>query len=477
MSGAYIRAIQNALGSFLSLVVKLALPLAIVFGLALVAAAVAYLFRKDESKESLDVLRRSVGRLAGFGLVGLMFVVCWAALSQARAIAVDAFNWKDAAEEVANPTEDAPSVRQFGPVAAILKDNTFTRTIALPVDIGKRIQDEGVELLAPYLQESSATELLGQAERLELKGSRYFLTREVKRKEEAPIAFQISKVSATFKDLGDRAYSMHFEGAYGFKNPDNVVQTVRFTFSPPEAGTIGDLKLEVDGQVVGMASDGNYEWSGTLQPNESKTAKVAYDVVGSKTWSYDVGSRRRQVEDFQLSVQSPSALKFVRGSIQPTVAGQNPRWKLSNVVTNQQVAISFPSDQIGRETFLQTIAMLPAAMALFALGLTIVSWRCGFRIDPVRHAVSIGLFTFGLAGASVMANYLGNIGGVLASFAFGIGASAALLGKKGLLASIPAALFAASFLSAEHTGLLVVVLALATMAAYWLLGGKASANL
>ena len=113
-----------------------------------------------------------------------------------------------------------------------------------------------------------------------------------------------------------------------------VVQTVRFTFSPPEAGTIGDLKLEVDGQVVGMASDGNYEWSGTLQPNESKTAKVAYDVVGSKTWSYDVGSRRRQVEDFQLSVQSPSALKFVRGSIQPTVAGQNPSWKLSNVVSH-----------------------------------------------------------------------------------------------------------------------------------------------
>jgi hypothetical protein len=466
MSGAYVRAVQDALGGFVSLLVKLALPLSILFGLAIVSASIAYLMRKDEASDSLIAIQRACARLAGFCLMGLVFVVCWAALSQARAVATDAFEWQDAAEEVANPTEDAPPVTQYGPAVAILKESIFTRTIALPFDIGKRIEEEGVQLLSQYLPESGSTDVLDQSEKLEKKGNGFFLTRQVKRMEEAPIPFQKSSVSARFDSLGSRAYSVAFKGSYAFKNPEAEPRVVRFTFAPPEAGTVGDMQLSVDGRTLELDDQGNYSWSGTMQPNEAKTATVGYKVVGSKTWSYDVGSRRRRVEDFHLSVQSPLPLKYVRGSIQPTASGQNPEWKLADVVTNQRVALSFPSDRIGRETYLQTIAMLPAAMALFAFGLLVVGWRAGATVEPIRNAIAIVLFSFGLAGASVLANYLGSIAGVFVSFGLGIFGAFGIAGGRSLMASVPAAFFAAAFLSAEHTGLIIVLLALASLASY-----------
>jgi len=466
MSGAYVRAIQDALGGFLSLLVKLALPLSILFGLAIVAASLAYLLRKDDTRDSMLAVQRACAKLAGLCLMGLVFVVCWAALTQARAVVVDAFEWQDAAEEVANPTEDAPPVTQYGPSVAILKESIFTRTIALPFDIGKRIESEGVQLLSQYLPESGSTNVLDQSEKLEKKGNGFFLTRQVKRMDESPIPFQQSNVSAKFESLGNRAYSVAFKASYSFKNPEAEPRTVRFTFAPPEAGTVGDMRLSVDGKMLELDDHGNYSWSGTMQPFVSKTAEVGYKVVGSKTWSYDVGSRRRRVEEFHLAVQSPLPLKFVRGSIQPTSSNQNPEWKLADVVTNQRVALSFPSDRVGRETFLQTIAMLPAAMALFSVGLLVAGWRCGGRMEPVRNAMAIVIFAFGLAGSSVLANYIGNVPGVLVSFVLGIVGSFAVAGGRSLMASIPAAMFAAAFLSPEHTGLIVVFLVLATLAGY-----------
>ena len=47
MSGAYVSAIQHALGGFLNLLVRLALPLAILVGLAMLALTIGYYLRRE----------------------------------------------------------------------------------------------------------------------------------------------------------------------------------------------------------------------------------------------------------------------------------------------------------------------------------------------------------------------------------------------------------------------------------------------
>src|SRR5215212_7016141 len=103
MSGAYVRAIQDSLAGFLNLLVRLALPLAILFGLAIVALALGFYLRRDTTEDSLPVFKKALGRLAGFALVSLTFVVCWSALRQTRPVTVDAFRWRDQSQEVSNP--------------------------------------------------------------------------------------------------------------------------------------------------------------------------------------------------------------------------------------------------------------------------------------------------------------------------------------------------------------------------------------
>ncbi|HJP83190.1 MAG TPA: hypothetical protein VJ835_06750 [Fimbriimonadaceae bacterium] len=475
MSGAYVHAIQNSLSGFLNLLIRLSLPLAILFGLGIVALSVTYYIRRDSAEDGIQVLRAGFAKLAGLAFVGLAFVVCWSALSQTRKVTVDALNWKDASEEVANPTEDAPSIDQYGPVAAILEEKTFTRTIALPLEIGQRIEAEGVQVLSQYLPDTSATNVIDQADKLEKKGNGYFLTRQVKRMDETTVPFQNTTVKVAFANKGNRAYQSQFEGRFTFKNPRSEPANLRFTFPVPSSGTMSDLKLTVGDTVVSQPDDqGSFQWSGTVGPGESKTATVTYAAVGSRTWRYNVGSQRRAVEQFKLDAQAPMPLKFLRGSLQPSNSGSNPSWQLSNVVTSQAVAISFPSDKVGRETFVQTMAMLPAALALFLVGCWLISWRTGAWPETTVFAVGIFLFAFGLGGSSIFAQYLGSVAGVGLSLAIGCGAVALAMGKKYLLAALPAALFAAAFLSPEHTGLIVAIVVAAWLAT--LVGLKSKFN-
>ncbi|MBC8066421.1 MAG: hypothetical protein H7Y17_16435 [Chlorobia bacterium] len=462
MSGAYVRAIQDALAGFLNLIVRLALPLSILLGLALIAIVIGYFQNRESTNQSLPLLRKGVSKLTGMALVGITFLVCWAALKQTRPVAVEAMRWRDAAEAVVNPTSDAPAVYQSGPIAAAIRERTFVKNINLPPEIGKRLETEGVQALAPYLPESSATNVLDQTDKLEKRGNLYFLTRQVKRMEENPVPFQKSEITADFKQIGDRAYDVGFEGSYTFKNPSEEAANIRFSFPLPQSGTISGLTIQVDSDKISQPGEsGNYEWSGTLAPGASKTAKVTYRVVGAKLWKYDVGSQRRVVEQFSLNVRPNGPVKFMRGSLQPTTGGANPTWNLANVVTNQRVAVSFPSDTVARETFVQTLAMLPAGLAVFLFGSWLVIGTSKERKEPIQIALALALFAFGLGGSVVLASYLGPLLGVIVSLVAGCLSVPFVLGPRSLMASIPSAAFAAAFLSAEHTGIIVATVLVA----------------
>ena len=87
-------------------------------------------------------------------------------------------------------------------------------------------------------------------------------------------------------------------------------------------------------------------------------------------------------------------------------------------------------------------------------------------------ALAIALFAFGLGGSAVLADYLGPLFGIIASLTAGCVAVALVLGPRSLLASAPAALFVAAFMSPEHTGLIVAAVFLAAVAAHFLTGTR-----
>jgi len=471
MSGAYVRATQDALAGFLNLLVRLALPLSILFGLTLIAVVIGYMRDRDSAQESLPFLKKGLTRAFGFVLVGLTFLVCWSALKQTRAVAVDALRWRDASESVANPTTDAPAVAQSGPVVAQIKERTFTKTINLPPNIGELLKTEGVQALRPYLPDSGSPDALGQADKLEQKGNLYTLARQVRQLEEYPVPFQDSDVKAVFKRIGGRAYEMRFQGTYAFKNPQAEPAHIRFWFPLPESGTVDQLEVKVGAdRILQPSQNGSLEWSGDMKPGEARTAVVTYRVVGSKTWAYDIGSQRRRVEKFALHVEPNGPMKFLRGSLQPSQGGSNPAWSLSNVVTTQRVAVSFPTDAVARETFVQTLSMLPAALALFLFGTWLVAWRTREVKEPVLMALAVALFAFGLGGSTILAAYLGPLVGVFVSLGAGCLAVLFVLGPRSLLASIPAAGFAAAFMSPEHTGIIVAAILLVAMVPLLLVG-------
>ncbi len=249
---------------------------------------------------------------------------------------------------------------------------------------------------------------------------------------------------------------------------------MHFLFTLPEAGTLRDLSVTVGNQAVAEPNNSEenpseiYEWKGEMAPGEKKEAVVRYRVLGARFWRYDLGSQRRRVQQFVLDADTAGPVGFLRGSLQPTdQTGKTLRWELGNVVTAQQVAISFPTDALGAQLYLMALSALPVSLVLFALGVVGLGAWCGTSPDPARLLGGLALFGLGLGAATVLAIYAGSLAGLLVGPLAGAFLAAKVLGRRSLLVSLPAALLPATFLSPQNSGLLVLGLASLTFLALW----------
>lgn len=464
----YVQGVGEALGGVLDLFSRLALSLAVGLGLVVLAGAVAIAFRReDESLRRLD-WSRLAGVLAGYVAVGLLAVAAWAALRSANPLARQSIEWRESAQATANPVPDAPPIYQSGPVVAALTERTYTRRLTLPPEFLQRVGEQGVGVLAPYLSDPSAENVLRLVDTFRRSGSDVVFTREVTRLNEEPIPFDDSRVRVQFHRLPGRAYDAGFEGRYVFRNPGPEPATVRFHFTLPQAGTVRDLSVTVGGQTISEPNaSGTYEWKGEMAANEQREAVVRYHGIGAKAWNYDLGSQRRRVQHFQLDAVPGGPVRFLRSSLQPSSGGRaGLRWDLTNVVTAQQVGITFPPDIAGRDGYLQALSALPASFVLFLIGaLVLFGLRYRRAPEPGRLAAALALFAFGLGASTVLVSYLGPVAGILAASAAGALAAGRVLGRASLMAAVPAALLPAAFLSPEHSGLLVLLLGAAVLAA------------
>jgi hypothetical protein len=218
-----------------------------------------------------------------------------------------------------------------------------------------------------------------------------------------------------------------------------------------------------------------YEWKGEMQPGESHEAVVHYRVIGTRMWSYDLGSQRRRVQQFQLQATGAGPVRFLRKSLQPTGNSNGTlSWEMSNVVTAQQIALSFATDALVKRLYLQALSALPASLLLFVVGF--VASAVWFRRMPTSTRLLGGmmLFIFGLCSATVLTIHFGQVVGLIMGPVIGACLAAAVMGRCALLAGLPAALIPATFLSAQNTGLMIVILALLTLMATFAMARNSS---
>jgi hypothetical protein len=461
MISPYVQAVCRALGTLFDFVARLALPLSVALGLAAVAAAAVLALRRDSSwLERLD-WRRYAASVLGYTAVALVVVAGWAVLRTTQPLARQDIQWREAAEATAKPTADAPPVTQFGPVAAALVEHTYQRTLTLPPEFLQRVGSDGIGVLSPYLTDPSAENVLRLAATFRRSGRNVVFTRQATTLDEAPIPFTRADVRVRFRRPSTHAYDSEFEGRYAFRNAGDQPITARFLFNLPQDGTVRDLSVTVGDQPIPEPNEaGAYEWKREMAAGEQREAVVHYRLRGARSWHYDLGSRRRRVEQFHLDASPGGPVRFMKGSLQPSAsAGGTLRWDLANVVTAQQVALAFLPDIVGRDTYLQALTALPASLILFLVGMVVLGLRLGRMPGPGTIAAALVLFAFGLGAAVVLANYLGAVAAVILAPLAGALLAARLLGRWSLLAALPAALLPAAFLSPEHSGLLVLLLA------------------
>lgn len=460
----YIGSVLHALRDVLSVTEKLAMPLAVVFGLMALSVAVLVALRRDVP---LSQWRMRGADVAGYVAVSLLAVVLWAALRTTQPLARMDMKWREAAESTLNSVPDAPPVTQTGPALAALEERTYTRTLTLPPNFLQRLGTEGAGALSPYLEDPSTENLLRLKDTFRRSGRNIVFTRQATRLEEAPFPFADSRVSVQFHRLEKRAYDAVFEGRYLIRNATDHMVTAQFLFNLPTAGTVRELKVSVGDKTVSDPDEqGAYRWTDKLGAGETREAVVKYRVVGARAWSYDLGSSRRRVQNFQLDAALDGEARFGRGSLQPTnVTDRVLDWKLGNVVTAQQVALVFSPNDWEKRGYLQVLSALPASLILFLLGVFVLGLRDEMP-RPMRIAGALALFGFGLGATTVLAVYLPVFISVLAAPLLGAILSSSVLPRRFLQVAIPAALVPATFLSAENSGLLLLALSLCTLAAF-----------
>lgn len=463
----YTQAVAQALQGLLTLFTRLAMPLAILLGLATVAVGLTVALQRDSIRLTQADWGRYRTSLAGILGVVLVLVAGWTCLHTAFNLAQQDIQWRESAEATANPVPDAPAVTQFEPTVAVLAEHTYQRTLTLPPDFLQRIGTDSVGALAPYLTDPSASNVLRLVDTFRRSGHDVVFTRQMTRLDEEPVPFATSQVHVTFRRLAGRAYDADFEGRYLFQNPRPQDITARFLFPLPNDNTIRNLNVTVGGHVVTEPNaSGEYEWRSVMHSGEQWEAVVRYHVIGARTWQYGLGSRRGRVQTFRLSATTGGAVTFLRGSLQPTGSSRDTlRWDLTNVVTTQRIGLAFPPDIERREAYLQALSALPASLILFLVGALAVAWRFRTPLRPGAIAAALALFLLGLWSAPVLANYLGAPAGLLLMPLAGAFGASRVLGRRSLLAAIPAALLPATFLSPTHSGLLVLILTLATLGA------------
>ena len=365
---------------------------------------------------------------------------------------------------------------QQAPSATYLTQRTYTRTLVIPPELLRQVRREGVQVLAPYLQDPTSDNIVRLTDRFTRSGQDVVLSRQATLQTQEYITLDTSKVTADLKFV-DAArgrqsyYNASFGAQYTFRNPLTSAATIRFAFPLPNgSGTLSDFTMTVDGRPYTAAdlSSGSV-WEGVVQPGANVDIRVTYKHQGSKGWNYDLSQRREPVKNFDLTIRADQPAKFQRYSLFPTSTqngafggGTTLRWQLQNAITAQNVAVVFEQGSV-RETLAKISAFTPFSLLLGVLLLILWTTLNRLPLSPLRLALALLGLSLGFSFGGVLTGYLPPLWAELLGAALGLGLALLSLGRTFLPVLLLVALAPLTFLSVGNAGLLLGILAAATL--------------
>lgn len=275
-------------------------------------------------------------------------------------------------------------------------------------------------------------------------------------------------------------YNLSFSGKYKIQNIRGSREKLSFNFPLPEgAGNITDIKVNLQNKDYTEDSDfsDGVQWSGYLNKNESVVIDVSYNAQGTGTFYYAMGNEKSEIKNLQVNLTADfKEINIPNGAMVPTsVAGDNNEtkytWKASNMVTGQNIALSFKISGNYGEIVSKLFYYSPIALFLFVGLLLVFCTAKGVSLHPMHYLFIItGFFIFYLLG-SYMVSYMSIITAVIISLAVSTGIIlyyCHLTGKGKDLMMIAFYgtvlfqwIFSTAFFVPQHTGFLITIAVIA----------------
>jgi len=306
-------------------------------------------------------------------------------------------------------------------------------------------------------------------------------TRQVRRSHAAN--FQSQKIKATLTPsirkkglLYYAGYQLQFQGDFIVRNTDKVEREFLFHFPLPEqAGNITGFAVTLDGQNADNdvnVSDG-YSWVGRMRPGDERRFTVSYEAKGSDGFSYNLAQRNIEVRELNFELLTGYRdVRFPDQAMAPQEqsddeAGSRLHWMASQLITGQNIAVSFEAPGNWGKLAPRLFYYAPLALFLF-LGTIFVTAISEKQVLHPMHVffLSAAFFVFYLLGS-----YLLSFTPVFVAIVLGLLASSGivmyyvfLIKKSNLMRKMTALslgifqwLFSLAFFFPEYTGLLITV--------------------
>ena len=228
-------------------------------------------------------------------------------------------------------------------------------------------------------------------------------------------------------------YSVAFEGAYRFRNPDQEARTLLVRFPlPAEQALFDDFVFALDGRPALPGSDISKELSAetTVAAGGTVRLEVRYRSRGMRTWTYAfAGSGAAQVADFELRMRTNfDEVDFPPGTISPgarTAAdgGSVLTWTFTNLISGQAIGMVLP-ERLNPGPFAARVTFFaPVGLLFFLTVMVMVGATAGQPLHPMHYwFIAAAFFAFHLLLA-----YLVDHINVHLAFAMAAGVSLALV--------------------------------------------------
>lgn len=479
-----VRYIQSVFESAIKFLGKWSIPVGIILLITICAGAILALWLYRMNKEALPPVGKELKRVLKGVLVWILLIgILLLQINVLKAIRQGVISRNQQAS-VAKYTSEGEGgggeISQYGPTIMYNHTTVRTQRLIIPKYTLTYLNAHGLETTdsinsmpgwSPEELRYDSRPIINIEDQLEKAQDAIVINRKTTTDQYLPLKLLASdiKLKLTFKEQGNRArrqyYDSDFVGQYSFSNPYEVPKKIYFGFPYPYGtGTLSNFRMKVDGKDVLTEEVGNSRvWEQEVSPGKSMTVEVGYSYDGSRSWTYNLSSKREAINNFKLQVSSNNPrIKFQRGSMMPSkkskgLMDSTLTWEASNLVRSQDISLYFPGISIG-EVITRLYIFSPIALIVFVI--TILGWGAlkGREVTPVQLILTTFSYSLSFALAGYLLTYMPLALAIIISFALSAFLNLKITDRSVLPPILVASLVPLTFIWVGNTGLLLCLM-------------------